>query len=162
AETVGDLEGAGRAKLSIIEEFGDKISAKDLITTYRSAIDLLKTSQHPETGQRLITCADALLSTLEHLEVKDQESEEHTWEGFSFKDHVKESERTVLERALRDAGGSVTRAAQLLGFKHHQSLISLLNTRHSDLLKQRTTVRRRRRHLFSAPKKSRKKFLETS
>ncbi|HYX27941.1 MAG TPA: response regulator [Pyrinomonadaceae bacterium] len=162
AETAGDLEGAGRAKLTIIEEFGDKISAKELIAIYRSAIDLLKSSQHPETGQRLIKCADALFRTLEHLEAKDQKSEEHTWQGFSFKEHVKESERTVIERALRDAGGSVTKAAHLLGFNHHQSLISLLNTRHKDLLKQRTTVRKRRRHLFYRSKKGKKQVVEKS
>src|SRR3989440_2663059 len=156
AETVGDLEGAGRAKLSIIEEFGDKIPAKELITIYRSAIDLLKSSQHPETGQRLINCADALLETLGQLELQDEKAEEETWQGFSFKQHVKESERTVIERALRDAGGSVTKAAHLLGFKHHQSLISLINSRHKELLKSRTTVRKRRRHLFS-PQSSKKK-----
>src|SRR5205085_6304281 len=151
AETVGDLEGAGRAKLSIIEEFGDKISAKELITIYRSAIDLLKTSQDPGTGKRLINCAEALFNTLEHLEAKDQKSEELTWQGFSFKQHVKESEKTVLERALRDAGGSVTKAARLLGFRHHQSLISLINTRHKELLSARTKIRKRRRRLFSRP-----------
>ena len=70
AETVGDLEGAGRAKLSIIEEFADKISAKELITMYRSAIELLKSSQHPETGERLINCADALFETLRELNFK--------------------------------------------------------------------------------------------
>jgi CheY-like chemotaxis protein/tetratricopeptide (TPR) repeat protein len=153
AETVGDLEGAGRAKLSIIEEFADKISAKELITLYRSAIELLKGSQHPETGQRLINCADALFETLARFELHDQESEEHTWEGFSLKQHVQASERTLIERALRDAGGSVTKAAHMLGFKHHQSLISLLNTRHKELLKARTTIRKRRRHLFSGNKK---------
>jgi len=136
AETVGDLEGAGRAKLSIIEELADKLPVEELITTYRSAIDLLKRSLHPETGQRLISCAEALFNTLEHLKLQDQKDEQPTWQGFSFKQHVRESERTVLERALRDAGGSVTKAARLLGFKHHQSLISLLNTRHKDLLKQ--------------------------
>lgn len=162
AEAVGDLEGAGRAKLSIIEEFGEKISAKELITTYRSAIDLLKSSQHPETGQRLINCADALFDTLEHLEVKDQKSEELNWQGFSLKEHVKESERTVIERALRDAGGSVTKAAHLLGYKHHQSLISLINTRHRELLKARTKVRKRRRHLFSSSKSSKKVSTETA
>jgi len=156
AETVGDLEGAGRAKLSIIEEFGDKISAKELITIYRSAIDLLKSSQHPETGKRLINCAEALFNTLEHLEAKDQKSEELTWQGFSFKQHVKESEKTVLERALRDAGGSVTKAARLLGFRHHQSLISLINTRHKELLSARTKIRKRRRPLFSRPQPSNK------
>jgi CheY-like chemotaxis protein/tetratricopeptide (TPR) repeat protein len=162
AETVGDLEGAGRAKLSIIEEFADKLPAKELITTYRSAIDLLKHSQHPETGQRLINCADALFHTLEDLEVKDQKAAEHNWEGFSFKKHVKESERTVIERALRDAGGSVTKAAHLLGFKHHQSLISLINTRHKELLKVRTKVRKRRRHLFSQRESSNNKTPETA
>jgi CheY-like chemotaxis protein len=158
AETVGDLEGAGRAKLCILEEFGDKISAKELITIYRSAIDLLKSSQDPGTGRRLINCAETLFNTLEHLKVKDQKSDEPAWEGFSFKRHVKESERTVLERALRDAGGSVTKAARLLGFRHHQSLISLINTRHKELLNARTKIRKRRRRLFSRPQPSDRKF----
>jgi len=100
----------------------------------------------------LINCADELLETLGRLEPQDETSEEQTWEGFSFKQHIKESERTVIERALRDADGSVTKAARLLGFKHHQSLISLINTRHKDLLKTRTKVRKRRRHLFSGEK----------
>jgi len=156
AETVGDLEGAGRAKLSIIEEFGEKIPAKELITIYRSAIELLKNSQDPTTGKRLIACADKLLDTKGRLEDEGLESQEHTWEGFSFKQHIRNGERTVIERALRDAGGSVTKAAHLLGFKHHQSLISLINTRHEELLNARTKVRKRRRHLFSPPKKTKK------
>ncbi|MFZ0749023.1 MAG: helix-turn-helix domain-containing protein, partial [Pyrinomonadaceae bacterium] len=160
AETVGDLEGAGRAKLCIIEEFGDKIAGKELITIYRSAIDLLKTSQDPGTGKRLITCADTLLETIDRLELQESaRPEEPAWEGFSLKQHVKQSERTVIERALRDSGGSVTKAAHLLGFKHHQSLVSLLNTRHKELLPQRTTVRKRRRHLFSTPKKTKKRVI---
>ncbi|MGZ5434987.1 MAG: response regulator [Pyrinomonadaceae bacterium] len=160
-ENCGDLEGAGRAKLSIVEELGDKIAAKELITIYRSAIDLLKTSQDPGTGKRLITCADTLLETIDRLELQESaRREEPAWEGFSLKQHVKQSERTVIERALRDAGGSVTKAAHLLGFKHHQSLISLLNTRHKDLLKQRTTVRKRRRHLFSPAKKTKQRSVD--
>src|SRR5205807_8584402 len=96
---------------------------------------------------------DTLLETLGRLKLQDHRPEDHNWEGCSFKQHVRASERRLIERALRDAGGSVTKAAQLLGFKHHQSLISLLNTRHKELLKQRTTVRKRRRHLFSGNKK---------
>src|SRR5229473_2442957 len=160
AETVGDLEGAGRAKLSIIEEFGNTIPAKDLIAIYRSATDLLRRSQDPATGKRLINCADKLLDTKGRLEDEGLESQEHTWEGFSFKQHIRNGERTVIERALRDAGGSVTKAARLLGFKHHQSLISLINSRHKELLKSRSTVRKRRRHLFSPPKKTKKKVIE--
>lgn len=159
AQTTGDLEGAGRAKLSIIEEFGERISGKELVAIYRSAIDLLKGSQDPATGKRLITCADNLLATLERLELEDQQPEQNSWEGFSFKQHVREGERTVIEHALRDAGGSVTKAARLLGFNHHQSLISLINSRHKELLKTRSPVRKRRRHLFSPPRKIKKKVV---
>jgi CheY-like chemotaxis protein len=161
AERTGDLEGAGRAKLSIIEELGEKIPAKELVSIYRSAIELLKSSQDPSTGKRLITCADKLLDTVGRLDSEDQQSQDHTWEGFSFKQHVRDSERAVIERALRDAGGSVTRAARLLGFRHHQSLISLINSRHKELLTTRSPVRKRRRHIFSEPRKSKKKLVTT-
>jgi CheY-like chemotaxis protein len=160
AETTGDLEGAGRAKLSIIEELEEKIPAKELISIYRSAIELLKDSQDPSTGKRLIACSDRLLDTVGRLESDDQRSEEHTWEGFSFKQHIRNGEREVIERALRDAGGSVSKAARLLGFKHHQSLISLLNTRHKELLTARSKVRKRRRHLFSPHKEAKKNVTE--
>jgi CheY-like chemotaxis protein/tetratricopeptide (TPR) repeat protein len=160
AETTGDLEGAGRAKLSIIEEFGEKIPAKELVVIYRSAIELLKHSQDPSTGKRLIACADKLLDTVGRLDGKDRESQDQTWEGFSLKEHVRNGERAVIERALRDAGGSVTRAARLLGFRHHQSLISIINSRHKELLETRSAVRKRRRHLFSPPRKIKKKVVE--
>jgi CheY-like chemotaxis protein len=162
AETTGDLEGAGRAKLSIIEELGEKIPARELVSIYRSAIDLLKSSQDPTTGKRLIACAEKLLDTVGLLEDEAQKSEDHTWEGFSFKQHVRNGERAVIERALRDAGGSVTRAARLLGFRHHQSLISLINSRHKELLTTRSPVRKRRRHIFSEPRKSKKELVTTS
>jgi CheY-like chemotaxis protein len=151
AETAGDLEGAGRAKLSIIEELGEKISAVELVSIYRSAIDLLKNSQDPASTKRLISCAEIILNTLARLETQTPEAIEDSWEGFSLKRHVKAAESSVIERALRDAGGSVSKAAKLLGFKHHQSLISLLNSRHKDLLKTRSTVRKRRRHIVRPP-----------
>lgn len=160
AETAGDQEGAGRAKLSIIEEFGEKLPATELVAIYRSAIELLKHSQDPSTGKRLIACADKLLDTVRRLDGEDQESQDHTWEGFSLKEHVRNGERAVIERALRDAGGSVTRAARLLGFRHHQSLISIINSRHKELLETRSAVRKRRRHLFSPPRKIKKKVVE--
>ncbi|MFN2576339.1 MAG: response regulator [Pyrinomonadaceae bacterium] len=148
AETAGDLEGAGRAQLNIIEELGDKIPAVELVTIYRSAIGFLKNSQDPSSTKRLISCAEILFATLTRLESQAEESVEGSWEGFSLKQHVKAAESSVIERALRDAGGSVSKAAKLLGFKHHQSLISLLNSRHKDLMKTRSTVRKRRRHIL--------------
>src|SRR6185295_648519 len=78
------------------------------------------------------------------------------WEGFSFKREVLKVEKRFIERALRDAGGSVTKAARLLGFRHHQSLIALINSRLKDLLGTRSAVRKRRHHLFSKPRRIRK------
>ena len=37
AETAGDMEGAGRAHLSIIEEMGEQTSATELVSIYQSA-----------------------------------------------------------------------------------------------------------------------------
>ncbi len=156
AETAGDPEGAGRAQLAILEELGGRIPVRELVSIFRSAINLLERSQNPSSAKRLLSCADMLLDALGLSEVADPKSQERTWEGFSFKQHVRDGERAVIERALRDAGGSVTRAAHLLGFKHHQSLISLINGRHKELLKTRSTVRKRKRHIFSGPTKSKK------
>jgi CheY-like chemotaxis protein len=60
---------------------------------------------------------------------------------------VRRYEERVIGRALRDAGGVVSRAAQLLGFKHHNSLIALLNTRHKNLLHARSPIIPRRRSI---------------
>ena len=153
AETAGDLEGAGRAHLSIIEELATQTSPTELASIYQSAADLLQRSQDPSVGKRLIACARKVIEALGASEGGERETPEHSWEGFSFKEKILDCERALIERALRDANGSVTRAARMLGFKHHQSLISLINSRHKELLKTRTAVRKRRRHIFSKPRK---------
>jgi CheY-like chemotaxis protein len=162
AETAGDLEGAGRAKLSIIEELSEQTAAPELASIYQTAADLLQRSQDPSAGKRLIACARAVIEALGAAEQTGGEGKEYSWEGFSFKQEVLKSEKALIERALRDAGGSVTRAARLLGFRHHQSLISLINSRHKDLLTTRSAVRPRRRHLFSQPRKIKRKIVRPS
>jgi CheY-like chemotaxis protein len=153
AQTAGDLEGAGRAHLSIIEELGDQTSATELASIYQSASELLQRSQDPSVGKRLIACARTVIEALGDSESENRETPDAPWEGFSFKEKILDCERGLIERALREANGSVTRAARLLGFRHHQSLISLINSRHKELLKTRTAVRKRRRHIFSKPRK---------
>lgn len=159
AETAGDLEGAGRAHLSMIEEMGGQTSATELASIYQSAADLLRRSQDPSVGKRLIACARTVIEALGNSESENREAAEHSWEGFSFKEKILDCERAIIERALRDANGSVTRAARLLGFRHHQSLISLINSRHKELLKTRTAVRKRRRHIFSKARKIKTKIV---
>ncbi len=151
AETTGDLEGAGRAKLSIIEELSGQTPAPQLVSIYQSAAELLKQSQDPSTGKRLIACAQKVIEGLRTAEIQGFESEDISWA--SFKREVRKAEKALLARALRQTEGSVTKASHLLGFKHHQSLISIINIRHKDLLKTRSRIRKRRRHIFSESRK---------
>ena len=46
-ENCGDLEGAGRARLSLIEELSNQTPAEDLAVIYHKAADLLEKSQDP-------------------------------------------------------------------------------------------------------------------
>ena len=149
AKTTGDPGGAGRATLSIIEELGDKMNAKDLVSTFRSALDFSKNSQDPLTLKRLIASMEVVLLSLETpSDLAVFESVEWNWEGFSLKKETHKFEAQIIQRALRDSSGLVSKAARLLGFKHHQSLISLLSGRHKSLQTSRSAARKRRRTLF--------------
>jgi tetratricopeptide (TPR) repeat protein len=163
AENSGELAAAGRARLCIIEELGQGIPVSELVGIYQAAADLLEPSQDPATRKQLSSCTrkilDALNNELNHRSQTDDSSEEQatkTWEGFSFRSEVIRYEQLLIERALRDAGGVVSRAAQFLGFRHHQSLISLLNTRHKTLIQARSPVRPRRHSIMSARRKARR------
>ena len=152
AETCGDLEGAGRARLSIIEELSNQTSASELALILYAAADLLENSQDPSARQRLIMCGSKVIEALLGA-IQKYESPKPTgsWQDFSLRKEIKKIESRFIEQALRDAGGSVSKASRLLGFKHHQSLISLLGARHQDLQDHRSIKRKRNRHLI-APK----------
>jgi len=156
AEIAGDLEGAARAKISVIEELSNQTRAEELASEYEAAVALLGKSQDPTTVKRLVNAARQIIQSLKSAQITEPELEFSTWDGFSFKREVLKVEKKFIERALRDAGGSVTRASRLLGFRHHQSLIALINSRHKDLLGTRSAVRKRRHHLFSKPRRIRK------
>ncbi|MFN2577051.1 MAG: tetratricopeptide repeat protein [Pyrinomonadaceae bacterium] len=156
AEIGGDREGAGRAKISVIEELTSQTAPEELVAEYQAAASLLSDSQDPGTSKRLINSALRIVDALMPSQPGEPEVEDVAWENFSFKREVLKIEKRLIERALRDAGGSVTRASRLLGFRHHQSLIALINSRHRDLLGTRSAVRKRRHHLFSKPRKTRK------
>ncbi len=156
AEVAGNREGAGRAKISVIEELTSQTSPEELVAEYQAAAELLADSQDPATSKRLINSALRIVDALMPSQQGEPQVEESSWDGFSFKREVLKIEKRLIERALRDAGGSVTRTSRLLGFRHHQSLIALINSRHRDLLGTRSAVRKRRHHLFSKPRKTRK------
>jgi CheY-like chemotaxis protein len=151
AETCGDLEGAGRARLSIIEELYNQTSASELALILYAAADLLEKSQDPSARKRLIVCSSKVVEALLGA-IQKYESPKPTgsWQDFSLRKEIKKIESRFIEQALRDAGGSVSKASRLLGFKHHQSLISLLGARHQDLQDHRSIKRKRNRHLIAA------------
>ncbi|MDT5295403.1 MAG: hypothetical protein QOJ76_2283 [Acidobacteriota bacterium] len=141
AEEAGDAEGAGQAALTVIEELGGHLGFSDLEATYERAAELLATSRHPGNKDRLLACARRVLCLVGALPVPE------TWEGFSFKESVRRYEARLIEGALRDAGGVVSRAAQLLGLTR-QNLDSMLHRRHRRLLPLRTPPEPRRASLM--------------
>src|SRR5437764_10086095 len=106
AQVGGDGEGAGRAKISVIEELTSQTSPDDLAGEYHAAVDLLRNSQDPATSRRLISSALKVIDSLMPSMQEEPEIEASSWEGFSFKRELLEIEKRLIERALRDAGGS--------------------------------------------------------
>lgn len=113
----------------MIEELSDHSVSSELNALYEKAVHLLANTQHAGIPARLISCA---LQVLRTFAIRGTSANQEgfnppaTWVGFSFRDAIHRYERFLIELALREAGSIVTRASQLLGFKHHQSLISLI------------------------------------
>ncbi|HKC62924.1 MAG TPA: response regulator, partial [Pyrinomonadaceae bacterium] len=142
AQNAGDSEDAGLAALTMIEELSEHLSIDDLGNTFQRAIDLLSSSRNIGTHARLSACAARVLFLFGVLPTPS------TWENFSIKEALRRYEGRIIERALRDAEGSVTRAAHMLGFRHHTSLINRLNSRHRELLAARTPIEPRKRSII--------------
>lgn len=68
----------------------------------------------------------------------------------TFNESMRRVEAALIRRALRNANGSVTTASRLLGFKHHQSLTSLIDRYHPEL-RELMPERKRRRKSYTQP-----------
>ena len=144
-EQAGSSEEAGKALLTLLEEHAGWMEGRELWRIYRRADGLLRKTQDAEIVGRLRGCAGRVLDILaaESGEVVQGEGEEVT-----FYRAVLAFEARLIERALREGQGSVTRAARLLGFKHHGSLLALLRSRHKGLKGLRTTPVPRKRSVI--------------
>ena len=140
AESAGARSNAGLALLSLIEEHGATRRLHDLevYETYVRADGLLRETQDAEAVARLRTCASVVMRRLAGPQLGDG--------GFTLFGAVHDYEARLIERALEEAGGSVTKAARRLGLTH-QTLGTILNARHSPLADKRTPVRRRLRSI---------------
>ena len=150
SQTAGNPDRGGIAAVTAIEELSDHLPVDVLQTYYRTAETLLSNSQNVSIRTRLGECARRVLSVA--LANAGANAETTTdvpplQKGFSLDSEVLRYEGNLIRRALQESGGSVTRAARLLGVTH-QGLAFILNGRHSDLLAIRTPVKRRRRSII--------------
>jgi two-component system chemotaxis response regulator CheY len=143
ARNAGDTEAAGLAALTVIEELGEHLPADDLSATYDRAAELLARSGNQEHKDRLLAASRRVLFLSATLPTPP------TWKSFNFYEAVRRYEARIIERALKEARGVVSRAAELLGIGR-QSLDSMLKEkgRHKELAKLRTPVEHRRSSLM--------------
>ena len=151
-DQAGDFESAGMAALTLIEQLGPNLSGEEMGTAIDRAGVLLDETRDMTTLRRLVKALCATFAVPAPLD----------WTDFSFKTAVHRYEAHLIRLALNETGGMVTRAARVLGFKHHQSLVSLIDSRHKDLLKTRTAVRKRRSHLIVHPKRGKRKKVQAA
>lgn len=142
AQNAGDTEGAGLAALIILEELAEHMSATDLSATYDRAAELLANSVHQDHKDRLLAVSRRVLFLTGTLPTPP------TWKGFNLYDAVLRFEARLIERALREAGGIVSRAAQLLGIDRTSLDAMLHRGRHKALAHLRTPVEPRRTSLM--------------
>jgi CheY-like chemotaxis protein len=142
AQNAGDSESAGLAALIILEELPEHLPAQDLCATYDRAVELLASSENRDAKDRLLVASRRVLFLSGSLPTPP------TWKGFNFFEAVRRYEARLIERALRETGGVVARAAQLLGIGR-QSLDTMLHRgRHKALAHLRTPVEPRRSSLM--------------
>lgn len=140
---------AGLAALATAEELSKQLAVDELQAVYLRAWDWLAGSQDLQTIQRLLKAARLVISTTVSREVKERP--EARPQG-TLKEQVRAYERELIRRALRDAEGSVTQAARLLGISY-QLLSQIIKTRHKDLSRDRTPAKKRRRSIFKKKKR---------
>jgi tetratricopeptide (TPR) repeat protein len=150
AQEAGDLEGAGKAALSLVEELGKSLPLPDLCAAYERAEHLLCDTTSKETVERLRSCARSIISGIKKSSVSgvppslvaEGEMTVEDESNLPLPEAVRRYEARLISDALRESGGSVTKAAQRLGVGH-QTLSAILHQRHQELLAMKKPRKRR-------------------
>ena len=137
------LNKAGLAALTLIEEVSD-LSPATSTSGPRASAGMARSSQSQTCYRRLNKAAGKLVSSLRG-ELSDRRCDRDFVNRVSTStEKVLEYERSMIKQALAQANGRVTHAASLLRLSY-QGLAYIIESRHPDLLKERTPVRRRQR-----------------
>lgn len=140
AETAGDAQLSGKICLTMLEEVKSFLSPGEITAIYKQADDRLPELLDAETMSRLRACAR--VGTANATPSKTESPRQG-----SFEQEVHKRESEMISVALGEAGGSVTRAARLLGLTH-QGLCYIINHRHKDLIGARAPIRVRRKSII--------------
>lgn len=141
AETAGDGRRGAVAALTMVEELHGHLGVPELCDSYCQADRLAGESPAPTLISRLRVGVRVVME-----EAARQCSSPPL--PCDLKELVRLLERSHIERALRESDGEITHAARLLGYRHPQSLVSIMESRHTDLLAQRKPAKRRHRSLL--------------
>jgi hypothetical protein len=143
AHQVGALNKAGLAALTLIEELED-LAPDVLYAAYDRASEWLTKSQSQDLLVRLNAAARRVFATLRGELKAETAAETILNKPCSLPSEVLKFEASLIRQALAQANASVTRAAALLGMSY-QGLAYVIGSRHKDLLKERSPIRRRAR-----------------
>lgn len=141
AHQAGSLNQAGIAALTLIEEI-DNLSADMLCGAYEQASEWLAEAQIEGLLLRFKEAGDKLAAKVRSETTTS--AKEALLKRKNRKEELLEVEKRRIRKALAEANGSVTYAAPLLGMTY-PGLIYIIQSRHPDLLKERSPVRHRKR-----------------
>lgn len=139
---VGALTKAGLASLSIVEEI-EHLSSKEMQSAFLKACQWLSECQSKELLLRLNQAAVKVISYVSGELGAEVDQETLPTKSPDLRKTVLQYERSLIRQALTRVNGSVTRAAAFVGLSH-QGLAYIIQSRHPDLLKERSPIHRRR------------------
>jgi tetratricopeptide (TPR) repeat protein len=143
AHQVGALNKAGIGALILIEEI-DRLPLDVLLSAHDNAYEWLADCQSEGLSQRQIDAGRKVINRM-RVEAKLEGRPDALFnKGCSLPDEMLKFERALIRQALARGGGSIVHAARWLGVGY-QRLSYTIESRHKDLLKERTPVCRRAR-----------------
>jgi tetratricopeptide (TPR) repeat protein len=141
AHHVNALNIAGLAALTMIEEIAE-LPPATLQAAYQQAREWLSSSQSPDVKVRLGDAAGKFADSVRGKLTSEEATEVLLTRPGHLQEKILKYEGTLIKQALVQVNGSITHAAILLGTSY-QSLSYIIESRHPELIKQRTPIRRR-------------------
>ncbi|HET8671324.1 MAG TPA: helix-turn-helix domain-containing protein, partial [Candidatus Saccharimonadales bacterium] len=143
AHEIGALNKAGLAALTLIEEIDD-LTVGVLAAAYLQADEWLTNCQSQQLLLRFKAAGAKLAAQIQHGPSTEDTKHSLFNEPIDLAEEVLRFERNLIGQALAKVNGRVSYAAKLLGIGY-QGLAYIIESRHPELLKQRTPIYRRPR-----------------